>query len=521
MNKAPNRENIEENLTRRTLRGGLWVLMGRGCRWGLALIRTIVLARLLAPDDFGLFGIAFLALGMLETVSKTGMWAALIQKSGDIESCLDTVWTVGLIRAGCIGIVLFFAAPVIVSFFHAQGAEALVQATGLVVALQGLSNIAVVYFEKEIEYGRYTILEVSRALVELTAAFVAYSIFRNVWALMAGRIAGEMVYCLLSYRIHPYRPKLSFSPKIATDLFSYGKWILFSNVLFYIVTQGDDFLVGKVLGVAVLGVYQMAFRFSGLISTEVVLPVLKVTFPTYSKLQHDRQRMKQAYLKVLQAVSFIVFLVGILQYTLADSFVGIILGEAWSPVTGLLRILIFPACLRALQRSLVQAAKAMGHPDVQTKVGVIQVLILVALIYPAAMSGHASGVALVVLLQGAVGFIWTIRRVAPMLRLSYREFWSPVSRQFLAAVISGVGVISLRQLLPENLWNICIEGLAGIVLYSGITRLFCRDAVRTFWSLKPGDGWGNYIRFFQWSRSTESSVSSFEMSSRKKSTRLL
>jgi lipopolysaccharide exporter len=491
MNATSKKMLGEENLTRRTLRGGLWMLLGRSCRWCLGLFRTVVLARLLAPDDFGLFGIAFLALGMLETFSRTGMWEALVRKSGDINPYLDTVWTIGLIRAAGIGTLLFFSAPAIASFFNAPGAEALVQASGLILALQSLSNIGVVFFEKEIEYGRVVTLEVSRTLVELLAAIASYFIFRNAWALMTGRISGELAYCLLSYRIHPYRPKLSLSPGSAKVLFSYGKWILFSSILFYSVTQGGDFLVGKVLGVTVLAFYQMAFRFSSLISTEIMMPVLKVTLPAYSKMLNDPQRLRQAYLKVLRVVSFIVFLVGFLQWTLAESFVGALLGKNWASVAGLLRILIFPACLRALQRTLVQLAKAMGHPDVQTKAGVLQVVILAILIYPAALYGGASGVAFVVLIQGAAGFLWLACMVIPMARLSYREFMSPVSRQLLAAGVAAVVLFSVGQHLPDTLGALCIQGVLGVLFYLCMTRMFCRDVIQTLWSLTSGAGVGS------------------------------
>ena len=149
---ATAKETIPEiKLAARAVRGGLWVLLARSVKWVSQFARTVILARLLTPNDFGLFGIAFLALNLLETLSVTGMWAALIQKREPIRPYLDTVWTIELIRAAGIALALFFCAPAIASFFNTPEVGPLVRVTGLAVLFQGLSNIAVVFYEKEIE----------------------------------------------------------------------------------------------------------------------------------------------------------------------------------------------------------------------------------------------------------------------------------------------------------------------------------------------------------------------------------
>lgn len=479
------KETIPEiTLTRRTVRGGLWVLLARSVKWVLQFVRTVILARLLAPDDFGLFGMAFLSLNLLEMVSVTGMWAALIQKRESIRPYLDTVWTIELIRAAGIALALFFCAPAIASFFNTPEAGPLVKVTGLAVLFQSLSNIAVVFYEKEIEYEKYFQLETARAVSELMVALASFFIFRNVWALMLGRIAGEMVYCVTSYRIHPYRPKLSCDIEKARHLFAYGKWILFSSILIFTANQGDGFFVGKFLGVITLGIYQMACKFTRLISTEMTFPVLKVTYPAYSKIQENKTRLKDAYLKVLQIIAFFAFLMALILSILADNMVLTLLGHTWASVAVILRILVFPACLRAFQRTLAQLAKALGRPDMQTKVNILQVVVLAVFIYPGAVYLGAAGVALVVSIQSAAAFLMLAGMVLPMIDLPYKVFFALIARQLLAGCPAGILLFVIQRQLPANLITLGFEVLLVTLLYVGTTRIFCRSAYQTLFKLK-------------------------------------
>ncbi len=485
------------NLARRTVQGGFWVLLARSVKWGVQFARTVVLARLLAPDDFGMFGVAFLSLNLLETVSTTGMRTALIQKKESIRPDLDTVWTIELVRATGIALALFFCGPAIASFFNTPAAGPLVKVTGLAFLFQSLSNIAVVFYEKEIEYDKYFLLETARAASEFITALVAFFIFKNVWALMLGRIAGEMVYCVASYLIHPYRPKFSCDWEKAKHLFAYGKWILLSSILIFTAIQADGFFVGKFLGVMTLGLYQMACKFTNLISTEMAFPVLKVTYPAYSKIQENKTRLKDAYLKVLQVIAFCAFLMALILWILAGNLVSTLLGPTWAPAALILRILVFSACLRAFQRTLAQMAKALGRPDIQTKANIMQVAILAVFIYPGAAYLGAAGVALVVTLQGAAAFLMLAGRVLPMIRLPYKMFFALIGRQLLAGFPAGILLYVIQRQWPVTLVTLGFEALLATLLYVGMTRVLCRSAYQTLIRLKSEllhPAWDSHIR---------------------------
>lgn len=318
----------------------MWVFGLRGINRVLGLIRTIILARLLAPSDFGLLGIAMLAIATLETFSQTGFNAALIQKKDNVESYLDTAWTVSAIRGVILFIILFFSAPLMASFFNTPQAALVIRVIALSTLLSGLRNIGILFFQKELEFNKQFIYELSATLVDLTVAVVLAFILRNVWALVWGGLAANFVRLFVSYVFHPYRPHIRLNKNEFQDLFSFGKWVFGSSILIFLVTQGDDIFVGKMLGATALGLYQMAYLISNLPATEITHVISQVTFPAYSKMQGDIPRLKAAYLDVLQLTAFISLPVAGGIFILAPEFTLIFLGEKWMPMVPTIQILV-------------------------------------------------------------------------------------------------------------------------------------------------------------------------------------
>jgi len=164
------------------VRGGFWVFALRILDQLFKLVRTIVLARLLAPKDFGLFGIALLAMSALETFSQTGFQQALIQTKRDIRPYLDTAWTVQAIRGTVLALILFGIAPYVAAFFGEPAAVSLLRVLGLSILFQGFANIGVVYFQKELEFHKQFAYQLSGTPVDLVVAITAAVLLRSAWA---------------------------------------------------------------------------------------------------------------------------------------------------------------------------------------------------------------------------------------------------------------------------------------------------------------------------------------------------
>lgn len=150
---------------------------------------------------------------------------------------------------------MYFIAPYAAIFFDAPEAKLIIQVIGFAILLRAFTNIGVIYFQKELEFSKQFIYQLSGILADFIVAISAVLILRNVWALVLGLLAGNVIRCFISYLIHPYRPCLSSNLGKTKELFGFGKWILGSSILIFLLTQGDDIFVGKILGTTVLGFY--------------------------------------------------------------------------------------------------------------------------------------------------------------------------------------------------------------------------------------------------------------------------
>lgn len=449
-------KNPGNGLSQRVARGGVWVFALRITNRLLGLTSTIILARVLAPADFGLFGIALLAMSALDTFSYAGLNIALVQKKQDITPYLDTAWTFQIIRGFLLALVIFVTAPYVAGFFETSAAKPILQVIALSTLIQGFTNIGVIYFDKELEFHKQYVYQLSGTLANVSVAIAMVLLLKSVWALVFGLLAGNFVQMLVSYFIHPYRPRLRFNHNHFQELFSFGKWILGSSIFVYLVTQGDNIVVGKLLGVTALGFYQLAYRLSNIPATEIAHIISQVTFPAYSKVQTDIFKLKEAYLKVLQLTTFLSFLAAGLIFVLASDFTRIFLGNKWLPMVPAMQVLVFAGLIRAVTATASPVFIAKGKPKIDTQIQCLRLLTLGILIYPLTIRFRILGTSIAVL---ASLFATTITFI-PVIKITHSHIYE-LSKNIIFPSISILPMILVKYIFNEYIF---ITGSIGFII---------------------------------------------------------
>ena len=438
-----------ENLSQCAVRGGFWVFSLRLIQQSFNLARLIILARILAPHDFGLLGIALLTMATLETFSQTGFQQALIQKKKDIKSYLDSAWTVSIIRGIILFLILYLIAPYAAIFFEVPEAKLIIQVIGLSILLKAFTNIGVIYFQKELEFNKQFIYQLSGTLVDFIVAVSAALMLQNVWALVYGVLAGNLVRFIMSYLVHPYRPHLSLDMEKIKELFGFGKWIMGSSILIFLITQGDDIFVGKLLGVTALGFYQMAYKISNLPATEITHVISQVTFPAYSKLQDNIQKLREAYLKTLQLTAFLSFPIAGLIFVLAPDFTTIFLGEKWMPMVPAMQVLVIAGLLRSIMATTGPIFNSVGKPKIGTKWQIIRLFVLVSLIYIFTIKLGILGTSIAVFLSNFISTIGFCREVITITKCKLKDFIKMIFFPLINGVIIIITVNSLKMMIHD------------------------------------------------------------------------
>jgi len=465
--------NSGEGLSQRVVRGGFWVFLLRITQQLFNFVRLVILARILSPNDFGLMGIALLTMATLDTFSQTGFQQALIQKKKDIKSYLDSAWTVLILRGFILFAILYFIAPYTATFFNAPEAKPIIQAIGFAVLFQAFTNIGVIYFQKELEFNKQFIYQLSGTLADFAVAISAVLILKNVWALVLGLLAGNFARFVVSYLIHPYRPHLTFDLGKAKELFGFGKWVLGSSILVFLITQGDDIFVGKLLGATALGFYQMAYRISNMPATEITHVISQVTFPAYSKLQENIPRLREVYLKVLQVTAFLSFPIAGLIFVLAPDFTKIFLGEKWMPMVPAMQVLCIFGVTRSLNATTGPIFQAVGKPSILTKISFVQLFFLAIIIYPFANVGKLVGISWAVTLANLLCFVIAFREALKIIQESKGKIVSVVLPSILVT-LTIICLIYLFKVIMLDEISLLSRFIFSILIGIGIYSIYAQ-----------------------------------------------
>jgi len=462
-----------ESLSKKVVRGGMWVFGLRIINRSLGLIRTIILARLLAPSDFGLLGIAMLAISTLETFSQTGFQAALIQKKENVESYLDTAWTVSAIRGVILFLILFLSAPLVAKFFNSPQATLVIKVIAVSTLLSGFRNIGILFFQKELEFNKQFIYQLLATLVDVTIAITLAFILRSVWALVWGGLAANFVRLFMSYILHPYRPHVRLDKGEFKELFGFGRWVLGSSILIFLVTQGDDIFVGKMLGVTALGFYQMAYLISNLPATEITHVISQVTFPAYSKMQNDVKRLREAYLDVLQLTAFISIPLAGGIFILAPEFTQIFLGEKWMPMVPAMQVLVLAGLVRSIQATTGPIFLAVNRPEIEPRWQTVRLLVLIILIYPLSINWGILGTSIAVFFSTFVSTLGFCFMVLKVTKCEIQSFYKTIILPFINALFMVLILLILKNSVPlTEIWQFILSVGAGIVSYLFVTYIF-------------------------------------------------
>lgn len=436
--KAKNLSKPRKTLPQKMVQGGAWISSLKIIGKIFSLIRLIIIGRILAPSDFGLMGIALLTMSALETFSTFGFGQALIQKKENIDDYLDAAWTVLIIRGFVVFVIVYLVAPYVAFFFHTPEVKPIIQVLGLVTFFQAFANIGVIFFQKELEFNKVFIYRFVGISTNFIVAVVAAIVLRSVWALVLGLLAEKVVSIIVSYLIHPYRPRLSKDIEKAKELFGFGRWILGSSILVFIGKHIDDIFVGRVLSAMALGFYQMAYRISNMLETEITQVISSVAFPAYAKIQDKQTRLQKAYFRIMRLTIAISLPITVGMVLLAPEFSQIFLSEKWMPMVTAMQLLAVAGLIKSIVSTGSPLFIGSGYPNYEFYMQLIRGLTIIIIIYPLIIYMGISGAAIGVILSVAgMLVIWypLSQKITKASWYKYfNTFWPPL---FCSLIMAG------------------------------------------------------------------------------------
>ncbi len=462
-----------KSLSKQVAKGGIWSFALNITHRLLTLIRLVVLARLLAPDDFGLMGIALLFITALDKFSYMGFSAALIQKKGEVKEYLDIAWTSQVIRGLLLFGILIGSAPLVGVFFNAPKAIAIIRVIAFAEIFRGLTNIGIVFFRKELELNKQFIYKSCITVIDLLVSVVAALILRNAWALVYGLLAGQIVGCVMSYVIHPYRPVIRMDWSKFNELFNYGKWVLGYALTIFLATKADSFFVGKMLGVGALGFYQMAYRISNFVGHEIAEVISLVVFPTFSKLQENTEKLRKAFLHAFVLIAFISIPLSSGLILLGTDFTKLFLGEKWIPMILSMQIIAMSAPLSAIMRIFLPLFSGVGNPNLSFWMYFSRFSLMIIFLFPLTKNFGLVGAATSVLLGVLLSIPIWYYKVCKIINFNgYKMLKEIVPILISTLIMSGIIIMVKHFLGIIVMLDLLLLVIVSAVIYFSCLILF-------------------------------------------------
>lgn len=299
-------------------------------RWAgrlMSLASTMVLARLLLPEDYGLWALALSLSLLFEVVTQLHFDLALIRKAEVEREDLDTAWTLNIASNTLIALLLSLAAPLLASITRAPQVAPLIWCVAFCIFLDGLHNIGMVLWRRQLVFTKEVTQDMSSKAVEILVAIGVAQLHPSVWALAAGMVAGRSTCLLLTYVLHSYRPRLQLSRW--RGLMEYSSWAMAYSFLDQLSRSADAFILGRMLGMSSVGLFANARDLAALPTSELAHPIGRSLFPAFSNLLAEPQRLRDAYLKALGGVLLLALPFAIGLVFVADAAVLILLGPRW------------------------------------------------------------------------------------------------------------------------------------------------------------------------------------------------
>ena len=462
------------SLKAKVLSGTKWVAFANVFKQILQVLALIVYARLLSPEDFGLFAILMIFVGFLLLFTDMGTASALIHIDDPGEKLLSTVFYFNLMIGIAFALLMTSLSGTIAVFFD-NGALALpLQVISLNFIIVAFGVVQKARYEKALDFKPVTLSESFAVLIGIAGGVTAALFGLGVYSLVIQTLTTSLISTLLLWYLSSWRPLFYFSWKDIRSIWHYTANLSAFNFVNYFARNADNFLIGKFLGSPALGVYSLAYSIMLYPIQNISRILLRILFPAFSHIKGDNEKFKRAYLKALFFIALVSFpIMGGLIVT-ADLIVEVFFGEKWSGLAAILMILAPVGIIQSIGTTNGSIYMAKGSTSLLLKVGIVSSIVTVLFFIPGVFFG-VEGVALSYLLANLVMLYPVFRISWEQIDLSIGEGLAVLAPLLGITLLMDIGVLligkGLGTLALPPILLLLIMVSAGALLYLGLLRV--------------------------------------------------
>ncbi len=483
------------NIKQQTISGLEWSAGAQIAKQGLQFIISVILIRLLTPKDFGLIGMIMVFTGFAGLFSELGFGAALIQRKEIEERHLSSIFWLNVATGLILTCVVLAIAPVVATFYNEPRLKLLTIVLSATFFIGSIGIVQKAILKRSMNFRMLAIVEtlamVIAGIFAIAIAFLGFGVWSLVWQAIVSAIIGVIILWFLS----DWKPSLRFNKNAAKELLGFSGNLLAFNVFNYWARNVDDLLIGKVIGSSGLGIYNRAYSIMLMPLRQISFTVGQVMFPTLSKIQDDKVRVKHLYLSTISIIALITFpmMMGLL--VVADSFVLALFGPKWADLIPILQVFCLLGMIQSIVTTVGWIYQSQGRTDWMFWWGIVAGIIVIISFVIGILLGSLMTVVYCYTIANILLIYHNFTIPGKLINMAFSDVVRSVSGVFGCAVLMAGGVYLLGMILPSE-WphwaNLIVQIPFGIIIYIGLIHFFKLksyvEAKELFW-----EQWGNHF----------------------------
>ena len=488
----------EHMVDRRTIRwAAFWVAAPLFAQRTGELLKSVFLARWFSKEEMGMVAILLMLHRGIEALTQMGHEAALVHRKEELlDRAIDTAFSAAILRGMGLAALMALAAPWVAEFYREPELSAFLAVSGLLFVANGARNLHMVRLTRAVDLKHPKLVVAYGAATDVVITVGVALATGSIWAVVAGRVVGGVATMAATHKVAPERARLGFDKALLLELFRYGRHIQGVAILAFLVTQLDDAVVGRLLGLDELAIYVITYTMATLPVTNIVAVASQVAFPTWARVARsgDVERRNTMFLDTLRFTWALSITLAVALVAGGEDLVAAIFGDKWRPAAAPLTVLVGVSVSRTVSTTFGALFNAIGKPNLTLREVAAQVVLIVALLIPLTRE------------YGLMGTSWAVSGPMLLIMLPAMYFYAQVAGLGLARVLEamwrpavvGVAVwIGAATAATQPWWPDVpelVRALAPTLLAAatilGVTTLTDRRFRRFVWGKGGGEGGG-------------------------------
>lgn len=449
--------------------GLLWTYAERFLAQAISLVVTVILARLIKPEEYGVISIAIIFIALADTFAINGMGNALIQKKDADHLDFSSVFYFNLFFSICLYVIIFFCSEPLAVFYEIEKVAPVMKVLAIRIPIAAVNSVQQAYVSKRMEFKKFFFATLGGTVISAIIGIVMAYFKFGVWALVAQYLTNSVIDTIVLWFSVQWRPIKAYSWERVKGLLSYGWKILATSLLISMYGNIQELVIGKKFSPSDLAYSNKGRQFPSLIASNINTSISKVLFPAVSEVQGNILRVKSMTRSAIKVGNYILFplLIGFL--TITDTFIEIVLTDKWLPAAPYMRIMCLVFLLQPMQTASIQAMKALGESGLYLKLEIVKkiggtVILLYTVFGCNSVIAIITGSLLAEILSTVMNFPVNKR----IINYSYRE----QVYDFVPVFAMSAFMSLLVYLAGSMISNLILKLLCQIVLGGSIYLLF-------------------------------------------------